>query len=251
MPSLHRIIVFGVLALAAGAAGAADTPTMPAARLGDGIAAPAIDGRVDDEAWRRTEPFSTFTQQDPIEGEPASERTEVRVLLDEKNIYFGIRAFDSEAIHINARDLVRDSDFPNDDKVEILLDTYDDRRNAFEKRTTLQKCAAIFARLERPELLRLDGVRSVSELHEEIVGAVDRGALFRAACLKSYLEACEPEHCSFRINRQCDYPYLGSLRAAPPVSAEALNAIVADPSLSAGEKLDRLARILRGTPQQT
>src|SRR5207244_5686531 len=78
-----------------------------------------------------TQPATDFRQERPTEGAPASERTEVRVLFDDKNIYFGIRAFDSEAAHINARDLVRDSNFPNDDKVEILLDTYHDGRNAF------------------------------------------------------------------------------------------------------------------------
>ncbi len=55
----------------------------------------------------------------------------MRVLFDDRNIYFGIRAFDSDATHINARELVRDASFSNDDKIEILLDTYHDRRNAF------------------------------------------------------------------------------------------------------------------------
>jgi hypothetical protein len=90
-----------------------------------------IDGLLNEPAWSLAQPATDFRQERPNESEPASERTEVRVLFDDKNIYFGIRAFDSEATHINARDLVRDSDFPNDDKVEILLDTYDDRRNAF------------------------------------------------------------------------------------------------------------------------
>ena len=90
-----------------------------------------IDGLLDEPAWSLAQPATEFRQQRPTEGAPASERTEVRVLFDDKNIYFGIRAFDSEAGHINARDLVRDSNFPNDDKVEILIDTYHDRRNAF------------------------------------------------------------------------------------------------------------------------
>src|SRR5712691_8390114 len=90
-----------------------------------------IDGTLDEPSWSLAQPATEFLQQQPNEGAPASERTEVRVLFDDKNIYFGIRAFDSDAKHINARDLVRDSNFPNDDKIEILLDTYHDRRNAF------------------------------------------------------------------------------------------------------------------------
>jgi uncharacterized protein DUF5916/cellulose/xylan binding protein with CBM9 domain len=90
-----------------------------------------IDGLLDEPAWSLAQPATDFLQQQPNEGAPASERTEVRVLFDDKNIYFGIRAFDSDAKHINARELVRDADFSNDDTVAILLDTYHDRRNGF------------------------------------------------------------------------------------------------------------------------
>lgn len=69
--------------------------------------------------------------EEPAEGARASERTEVRVLFDDKNLYVGIKAFDKEPTRINSRELVRDAAFSNDDKVEILLDTYHDRRNAF------------------------------------------------------------------------------------------------------------------------
>jgi len=61
----------------------------------------------------------------------ASQKTEVRVLYDDRNLYIGIHAFDSEPSRINARELVRDAGFSNDDKIEILLDTYHDKRNAF------------------------------------------------------------------------------------------------------------------------
>jgi hypothetical protein len=90
-----------------------------------------IDGLLDESAWSLAQPATEFLQQQPTEGAAASERTEVRVLFDDKNIYFGIRAFDSEAKHLNARELVRDAEFSNDDTVAIVLDTYHDRRNAF------------------------------------------------------------------------------------------------------------------------
>ena len=90
-----------------------------------------IDGVLDEAAWELAQPATDFRQERPIEGAAASERTEVRVLFDDKNIYFGIRAFDSDVAHINARELVRDASFSNDDRIEILLDTYHDRRNAF------------------------------------------------------------------------------------------------------------------------
>ena len=90
-----------------------------------------IDGRFDESSWSEAAPASDFRQQEPNEGQPASERTEVRLLVDDKNLYVGVRAFDSEPARINSRELVRDADFSNDDTVEILLDTYHDRRNAY------------------------------------------------------------------------------------------------------------------------
>ena len=90
-----------------------------------------IDGRLDEPVWSQADAATNFRMQEPTEGAPASERTEVRVLFDDKNFYVGIHAFDSEPARINSRELVRDAGFANDDKVEILIDTYHDRRNAF------------------------------------------------------------------------------------------------------------------------
>src|SRR5258706_16043232 len=63
-----------------------------------------IDGILDESPWSLAQPATEFKQERPMEGAPATERTEVRVLFDDKNIYFGIRAFDSDAAHINARE---------------------------------------------------------------------------------------------------------------------------------------------------
>jgi hypothetical protein len=90
-----------------------------------------IDGRLDEAAWSEAEVADDFRQQEPNEGAVASEKTEVRLLFDDKNLYVGIHAFDSEPARINSRELVRDASFSNDDKVEVLLDTYHDRRNAY------------------------------------------------------------------------------------------------------------------------
>src|SRR5262245_351870 len=90
-----------------------------------------IDGRLDEPSWSQAPAAIDFRQQEPNESQPASEKTEVRLLFDDKNLYVGVHAFDSERSRINARELVRDASFSNDDKVEILLDTYHDRRNAY------------------------------------------------------------------------------------------------------------------------
>jgi hypothetical protein len=64
-----------------------------AVRVTDAI---KIDGLLDEPAWSLPQPATDFLQQQPTEGASASERTEVRVLFDDKNIYFGIRAYDSD-----------------------------------------------------------------------------------------------------------------------------------------------------------
>src|SRR3989442_14097562 len=99
-----------------------------AVRVSDAI---KIDGLLDEPPWSLAQPATDFLQEQPSEGEPASEKTEVRFLFDNKNLYIGINAFDTDPAQINARELVRDAEFSNDDTVAILLDTYHDRRNAF------------------------------------------------------------------------------------------------------------------------
>jgi hypothetical protein len=100
------------------------------AKLLDG-APPTIDGTVNDEAWLSVEPYSNFIQTDPIEGAPASERTEVRVLYDKTNLYIGVIAFDSEPGKIVVNQSRRDADITEADAILIVLDTFNDNQNAF------------------------------------------------------------------------------------------------------------------------
>jgi hypothetical protein len=94
-------------------------------------AEPAIDGKVDDEAWNTAVPYSGFTQQEPNEGEPASEQTEIRFLADRKNLYISVIAFDREPDRIIVTQSRRDADLNDTDSVQILLDTFNDGQNAF------------------------------------------------------------------------------------------------------------------------
>jgi hypothetical protein len=109
----------------------ADVLQVPAARVPDEAAPPVLDGRVNDEAWIRVEPYTTFTQQDPNEGAPATERTEVRVLFDKANVYVGIICFDSEPEKIIVNQSRRDADISETDSVIVVFDTFNDTQNAF------------------------------------------------------------------------------------------------------------------------
>lgn len=98
------------------------------------ITAPVrVDGRLDEEAWARAELISDFIQQEPRVGEPVTERTEVRVLVDDEALYFGVRCFDRDPSGIIARELRRDQSrsFAPEDQFDIVLDTFHDHRNAY------------------------------------------------------------------------------------------------------------------------
>ena len=83
--------------------------------------APTIDGRLSDEVWSRAPVADRFTQRDPNEGQPASERTEIRVLYDDDNLYVAARLYDTDAARISRRITARDEE-PDADCVTIFLD---------------------------------------------------------------------------------------------------------------------------------
>ena len=109
---------------------AAPVPQLTVGRLADNGRL-VIDGRVDEELWSGAQPFSAFVQQEPDEGQPATERTEVRFLLDRQNLYIAVICFDSEPDKVLVSQSRRDADLGDTDSIEILLDTFNDGQNAF------------------------------------------------------------------------------------------------------------------------
>ena len=69
-----------------------------------------IDGRIDEPEWGTARVFTGFTAKEPVEGEPAKDDTEVRVLLGDGAIWIGARMWDSEPTEIVSRLTRRDSD---------------------------------------------------------------------------------------------------------------------------------------------
>ncbi len=106
-------------------------PTITAGKLDAAAEGPIIDGRVNDAVWQSVEPYSTFTQQDPIEGAPASEKTEVRVIVGKGNVYVGIIAFDSDPSKIIVSQARRDASLSETDSIVMVFDTFNDSQNAF------------------------------------------------------------------------------------------------------------------------
>ena len=94
--------------------------------------APAIDGVLDEAIWREAAMIDSFTQQEPSDGAPATERTEVRLLYDAEHLYIGMRAFDSDPAGIIATEMRRDSPrLLDEDNFQIILDTFRDSRSGY------------------------------------------------------------------------------------------------------------------------
>jgi hypothetical protein len=86
----------------------------------------ALDGRLGDEAWRDAAPVTEFRQVDPDEGQPASQRTEMRFLFDDGSLYVGARMFDADGRAGVRTSLVRRDASFNSDYIEIVIDGYHD-----------------------------------------------------------------------------------------------------------------------------
>ena len=97
---------------------------------------PAVDGRLDDPAWRDVVPLSDFVQRELHEGQPVTERTEVRILTDGEAIYVGAWMYDREPHGIVPGEKIRDVALENSDYVALVFDTYMDRQNGFMFATT-------------------------------------------------------------------------------------------------------------------
>ncbi|TVQ08947.1 MAG: hypothetical protein EA364_14820, partial [Balneolaceae bacterium] len=109
--------------------GTAEYPVMQAVRLHPGEPV-VLDGFLSDPAWRNTPVATRFTQRFPHDGQPATEKTEVRILYTDHAIYVGIMAYDSAPDSIMAPLFRRDGNLPSD-WVYVSFDSYNDRRTAF------------------------------------------------------------------------------------------------------------------------
>lgn len=103
-----------------------ETPTIAAAQQVPADAV-ALDGRLDEAAWRQAEVI-VLTQQDPRPGAPTPYATEVRVLADGQHLYFGFSNSDPNPEAVAIHTLQRDDEQEADDHVTIVLDTLGARR---------------------------------------------------------------------------------------------------------------------------
>ena len=137
------VLVVCTTAIVSGQAGAPPSPVPPevlsrdeagratvrAVRLTEPL---DLDGSLDEPVYQEVPAVTGLIQVEPVEGVPASERTEAWILFDDDNVYISARCWDSapESQWV-VNELRRDSmnTFQNEN-LTILLDTFYDRRNA-------------------------------------------------------------------------------------------------------------------------
>ncbi|MEP6782760.1 MAG: carbohydrate binding family 9 domain-containing protein, partial [Acidobacteriota bacterium] len=111
---------------------AGERPSVTAVKTTEPI---KVDGLLDEAAWASAQVIDQFVQQEPREGQPATDRTEVRVLYNAGHLYIGVKAYAS--LPVSATEMRRDADrLFDEDNFQVILDTFHDSRNAYMFVTT-------------------------------------------------------------------------------------------------------------------
>ncbi|HEY3012095.1 MAG TPA: DUF5916 domain-containing protein [Gemmatimonadales bacterium] len=131
-PTIAVALYLGLAALAPGSQSdsthnASGKSMVRAARAAGGV---TIDGALSEAGWAAALPVSDFTQREPTEGAPATERTEVRILYDDNALYVGARLYDRSPDSVRAQ-LARRDRITSSDRFLVFLDCYHDRRTGF------------------------------------------------------------------------------------------------------------------------
>ena len=108
------------------------TPVVSASRLTGSI---NLDGKLDEPDWASASPVTSFTQHDPTEGAPATEKTEVRVLVGPDALYIGAKLFESDPANIRRR-LSRRDEPVDGDVFAVTLDSRHDHLTGYYFRVT-------------------------------------------------------------------------------------------------------------------
>jgi Domain of unknown function (DUF5916) len=103
--------------------------TFRATRIAEPI---VLDGKLDEEIYREVPGTEGFVQQEPHEGEPATERTELWIFYDDKNVYFSARCWDSHPERMVINEMRRDNfNIFQNENVTVVIDPFYDRRNGY------------------------------------------------------------------------------------------------------------------------
>lgn len=96
-----------------------------------------VDGRLDESDWAMAKPVTDFFRVEPVQGGPIKNPTEVRILFDDKYLYFGVFARDSMGKKgVRMQDLSRDFNGLENDVFGIQIDAQNTKQYAVSFQTT-------------------------------------------------------------------------------------------------------------------
>lgn len=108
----------------------AGRPRVRAIRIPEGEKI-TLDGKLDEPGWSKAIPATDFVQQDPANGQPGTEKTEVRFLYNNDNLYMGVYNFDSDPSGIMGNQMLRDGFLSSDDRFMWVFDPYLNGRTGY------------------------------------------------------------------------------------------------------------------------
>jgi hypothetical protein len=123
-----RLPIAAVLVLVVAPAWAAEVPRARVIPAKERI---RVDGVLDEEIWRTNPSIGPFTQAEPDQGQPPREPTDVWLAYDDRALYIAVRSHDREPDRIFTSSKARDGRPFDDDSLEIVIDTFLDRRNGY------------------------------------------------------------------------------------------------------------------------
>jgi hypothetical protein len=145
MVSVRRAALVIVVSLSAAIAYSDETPslappavvardasgavTVRATRISEPV---VVDGLLNDSHYQNVQSITGFIQQEPREGEEATESTEVWLLFDDDNVYVSARCWDSHPEREIGNEMRRDhQSLSRNENFGVMFDTFHDRRNSF------------------------------------------------------------------------------------------------------------------------
>ena len=175
-----------------------------------------IDGQLDEAVYTQVEAISGFIQNDPAEGEPATEKTDVWLLFDRDHVYIVARCWETRPDRMVASEMRRDNTrIVRDDNFAWSFDTFHDGRNGF-----IFEVSAVGGRLDGQLTNESQVNIDWNPVYDVVVGRFDGGWTMEAALPFKSLryQGAGPQIWGFqarRVNRwKNESSYLTPLSAA-------------------------------------
>lgn len=127
---LFTLVWITLIAFFPGLSISQSTPKL-AMTCGELTAEVIIDGILDEEDWKSTEPINHLLTIEPIDGGEPTSKTEIRVLADSRFLVIGIRCYDNEPEKIISYSKLRDADLTNEDHIRLVIDPFLDGQSGY------------------------------------------------------------------------------------------------------------------------